>query len=114
MKLTIMENALKLYPNRFQLTMMATARAKELNSGDTPTVDVDGLTKPVVLALEEISVGQVVPATLEQMKEISEARRKKREQILMALREAEAALKLEEGGEGEDDAAGDMEKESST
>lgn len=111
MKLKIMENALKVCPNRFQLSMMAAARAKEINSGDSPAIETDGVGKPVVVALEEISVGKVIPASLEEMREISEARRKRREQALIALREAEAAMGLEGQGEGEEEAAAVPDKE---
>jgi DNA-directed RNA polymerase subunit K/omega len=38
MKLKTMENALDTYPNRFQLTMMAVARAKEINEGESSLV----------------------------------------------------------------------------
>jgi len=87
MKLKIMENALDIYNNRFQLTMMAVARAKEINDGDSSLAQVEDHTKPVVLALKEIAEGSIVPATLEEMGRIREAKRTLRER---ALRIAEA------------------------
>ena len=75
MKLRTMEIALKAHPNRFQLTMMAVARAKELNEGDPSLVHIEEQVKPVVLALREIAEGVVVPASHEEMKGIREAKR---------------------------------------
>ena len=97
MKLKTMEDALETYPNRFQLTMMAVARAKEINEGEAPLVSDDDQTKPVVTALKEIAEGLVVPSTPDQMGKIRDARRILRERALM---EAEEEL-LE--GEGSDD-----------
>lgn len=93
MKLKIMENALDTYTNRFQLTMMAVARAKEINEGDSSLVQTDEQSKPVVLALKEISEGMVVPATHDEMKKVREAKRVLRERALM---EAEEELLLAE------------------
>lgn len=93
MKLKTMENALVTYPNRFQLTMMAVARAKEINDGESPLVDFDDQSKPVVVALREIAEGRVIPGTHEQMNRIRDAKRVLRDR---ALREAEAAGITEE------------------
>lgn len=98
MKQKTMEDALGKFPNRFQLTMMAVARAKEINDGDTPLEPVEGNVKPVVLALKEIAEGRVIPASREEMGEIREARRILRERVLM---EAEEEDSLE--GEGNED-----------
>jgi DNA-directed RNA polymerase omega subunit len=89
MKLKTMETALQGYPNRFELTMMAVARAREINDGDKPLVPTEELVKPVVAALEEIAGGKIVPASQESMIKIREARRIVRERALM-----EAAQKL--------------------
>jgi len=96
MKQKIMENALDSYTNRFQLTMMAVARAKELNEGESALTQVDEHSKPVVLALKEIAEGKVVPATQEEMNRIREARRVLRER---SLREAEEQESLQEEDE---------------
>ena len=95
MKLRTMEIALKAHPNRFQLTMMAVARAKELNEGDPSLVHIEEQVKPVVLALREIADGMVVSATHDEMKRIKEAKRVVRDR---ALRIAE-----QEGRQAEED-----------
>jgi DNA-directed RNA polymerase subunit omega len=93
MKLKIMENALDTCTNRFELTMMAVARAKEINDGETPLIDAEDQSKPVVIALKEISEGKVVPATHGEMAKIRDAKRFLRER---ALRIAEEEGLLEE------------------
>lgn len=97
MKLKIMENALETYTNRFELTMMAVARAKEINDGDPSLVQSEEQSKPVVLALKEIADGLIVPATHGEMNKIREAKRILRERTIM---EAEESL---QAGEEEDD-----------
>lgn len=87
MKLKIMENALDTYTNRFQLTMMAVARAKEINDGEPSLVEVEEQTKPVVLALKEIADGMVVPATYDKMIKIRDAKRILRERALRIAEE---------------------------
>ncbi len=51
------EDCLKKIPNRFQLTLAATYRARQLLQGHTPKVDSDD--KATVTALREIAAGQV-------------------------------------------------------
>jgi len=99
MKLKIMESALDTYTNRFQLTMMAVARAKEINEGESSLTQREDQAKPVVLALKEIAEGKVVPATHEEMNRIREAKRILRERTLM---EAEEQGGLHEEGESDD------------
>ena len=55
------EDCLKKIPNRFQLTLAATYRARQLTAGGTPPIDVDPLDrdKPTVIALREIEAGKV-------------------------------------------------------
>ncbi len=89
MKLKTMENALDAYPNRFQLTMMAVARAKEINDGESTLVPLEDQAKPVVMALREIAEGKVVPATHSEMSKIREARRILRERALMEAEDEE-------------------------
>jgi DNA-directed RNA polymerase omega subunit len=101
MKLTTMEKALNVYPNRFHLTMMAVGRAREINDGDNPMVELDDLAKPVVVALEEISRGIVVPAPQEEMNRIRSARKVLREKAMIEAREREALLEAEEAPEME-------------
>jgi DNA-directed RNA polymerase subunit omega len=52
------EDCLKRIPNRFQLTLAATYRARQLAQGGTPLVDA-GRDKPTVVALREMSVGLI-------------------------------------------------------
>ena len=51
------EDCLKQIPSRFQLTLSATYRARQLLQGHTPKVDAKD--KPTVLALREIASGQI-------------------------------------------------------
>ncbi|GAB4061704.1 DNA-directed RNA polymerase subunit omega [Uliginosibacterium sediminicola] len=52
------EDALNKIPNRFELTLAATYRARQISSGSTPLVDGDR-DKPTVIALREIALGKV-------------------------------------------------------
>ena len=52
------EECLDRIPNRFQLTLAATYRARQLAQGGTPMVEA-GRDKPTVVALREIAVGKV-------------------------------------------------------
>jgi DNA-directed RNA polymerase subunit omega len=51
------EDCLKRIPNRFQLTLAATYRARKILQGHTPKVDSDD--KATVIALREIAAGHV-------------------------------------------------------
>jgi DNA-directed RNA polymerase subunit omega len=51
------EDCLKQIPNRFQLTLAATYRARQLLQGHTPKVEAKD--KPTVVALREIAAGKV-------------------------------------------------------
>ena len=52
------EDCIKTIPNRFNLTLAATIRARQLSLGGTPMVDADG-DKSCVIALREIACGKV-------------------------------------------------------
>ena len=52
------EDCIKLIPNRFQLTLAATYRARQLSAGSTPMVEADR-DKPTVIALREVAAGKV-------------------------------------------------------
>jgi DNA-directed RNA polymerase subunit omega len=52
------DDCLKFIPNRFNLTLAATYRARQLTLGSTPQVEVDR-DKPTVVALREIAAGKV-------------------------------------------------------
>lgn len=55
------EDCLKRIPNRFQLTLAATYRARQLTIGGTPQIELDksDKDKPTVIALREIAAGKV-------------------------------------------------------
>ncbi|MGD9870522.1 MAG: DNA-directed RNA polymerase subunit omega [Thauera sp.] len=55
------EECLKRIPNRFQLTLAATYRARQLTAGGTPQIDIDPQDndKPTVIALREVAAGKV-------------------------------------------------------
>ena len=52
------EDCLKRIPNRFQLTLAATYRARQLAQGGTPMVEASR-DKPTVIALREMAAGKV-------------------------------------------------------
>jgi DNA-directed RNA polymerase subunit omega len=52
------DDCLKRIPNRFQLTLTATYRARQLSSGATPMVEANR-DKFTVIALREISIGKI-------------------------------------------------------
>ena len=52
------EDALEKIPNRFELTLAATNRARQITSGSSPLVEPDR-DKPTVIALREIAAGKV-------------------------------------------------------
>lgn len=51
------EDCLKQIPNRFELALAATYRARQLAQGHTPKIEIRD--KPTVVALREIAAGQV-------------------------------------------------------
>jgi DNA-directed RNA polymerase subunit omega len=55
------EDCLKKIPNRFQLTLAATYRARQITIGSAPLIDTDRYEKekPTVIALREIAEGKV-------------------------------------------------------
>ena len=56
------EDCLQKIPNRFQLVLCATYRARMLSQGHTPKIE--SRNKPSVTALREIAAGQVGTAML--------------------------------------------------
>lgn len=52
------DDCLKRIPNRFQMTLAATFRARQLANGATPMVDAEK-DKPTVVALREMAAGKV-------------------------------------------------------
>lgn len=51
------EDCLKQIPNRFQLTLVATYRARQLLQGHTAKIDAKD--KPTVVALREVAAGKI-------------------------------------------------------
>lgn len=56
-RLTV-EDCLKEIPNRFELVLKASRRARQISKGATPKVDWDN-DKPTVVALREIASGHL-------------------------------------------------------
>lgn len=52
------DDCLKRIPNRFQLTLAATYRARQISAGASPMVEGEK-DKPTVVALREIASGKV-------------------------------------------------------
>ncbi len=52
------DDCLKRIPNRFQMTLAATYRARQLANGSTPLVEPEK-DKPTVIALREMAAGKV-------------------------------------------------------
>lgn len=52
------EDCLERIPNRFELTLPATNRARQISAGSTPMLDADR-DKPTVIALREVAAGKV-------------------------------------------------------
>ncbi|MDQ5881779.1 MAG: DNA-directed polymerase subunit omega [Pseudomonadota bacterium] len=51
------DDCLKRIPNRFQMTLAATYRARQLANGASPLVEADK-DKPTVIALREMALGK--------------------------------------------------------
>ncbi len=52
------EDCLTKIPNRFELTLAATNRARQISAGSQPMVEGDR-DKPTVIALREVAAGKV-------------------------------------------------------
>jgi len=52
------DDCLKRIPNRFDMTLAATIRARQISVGSTPMVD-PGRDKPTVIALRELAQGKL-------------------------------------------------------
>ncbi|MEO8409399.1 MAG: DNA-directed RNA polymerase subunit omega [Propionivibrio sp.] len=50
------DDCMQVLPNRFQMTLAATYRARQITAGATPMVDADR-DKPTVIALRELALG---------------------------------------------------------
>jgi DNA-directed RNA polymerase subunit omega len=70
------EDCLKRVPNRFDLSLIASMRARQISLGSVPRIE-DAKGKPTVIALEEIAQGAVT-------KEWIEAEEKRLEELAKA------------------------------
>lgn len=52
------EDCLARIPNRFELTLAATNRARQITAGSAPLLDADR-DKPTVIALRELAAGKI-------------------------------------------------------
>ena len=52
------DDCIKFLPNRFELTLAATNRARQISAGSAPLVEQDR-DKPTVIALREVAAGKV-------------------------------------------------------
>ena len=55
---TTIEDALTKIPNRFDLTLAATNRARQISGGSPPLLDADR-DNPTVIALREVAAGKI-------------------------------------------------------
>lgn len=53
------EDCLNRINNRFDLTLVAAYRARQIANGSTPLVESPGRDKPTVLALRELAAGKI-------------------------------------------------------
>ncbi len=52
------DDCIKFLPNRFELTLAATNRARQISAGSAPLLEADR-DKPTVIALREVAAGKV-------------------------------------------------------
>lgn len=52
------DDCLEIIPNRFDMTLAATVRARQISIGSTPLIDSEK-DKPTVIALREIASGKI-------------------------------------------------------
>ncbi|MDZ4728893.1 MAG: DNA-directed RNA polymerase subunit omega [Xanthomonadales bacterium] len=58
------EDCLKVIPNRFDLVLTATKRARQIAHGADPLVE-ESNDKPTVVALREVATGKINPETVD-------------------------------------------------
>ncbi len=81
------EDCLSKVPNRFDLVLMASRRARQIANGAQPLVPQED-DKPTVLALREIALGKISNALLA---EVDRLERERREREALESAAAEAA-----------------------
>ena len=57
------DDCLKVIPNRFELTLAATYRARQITNGAAPMIE-ENRDKPTVIALRELAAGKYGPEIL--------------------------------------------------
>ena len=65
------EDCIEKIPNRFELVLAATKRARQITRGSTPLVEMEN-DKPTVIALREIADGKIDLAALDQVPDTGE------------------------------------------
>lgn len=89
------EDCLEVVDNRFELVLMATKRARQLEKGAEPAVNPE-YDKPTVLALREIADRRIDQATIDQ---IDKAERERAEREALEWAAAEVDEDLSKGGD---------------
>lgn len=84
------EDCLEVVDNRFDLVLMATKRARQLEKGAEPAVNPDN-DKPAVLALREIAGRRIDQATIDEIDK-AERERAEREALEWAAAEVDDDL----------------------
>jgi len=84
------EDCLEVVDNRFELVLMATKRARQLEKGADPTIDAHN-DKPTVLALREIAGNRVNMTMIDEIDRV-ERERAEREALEWAATEVDDDL----------------------
>ncbi|MEO6967396.1 MAG: DNA-directed RNA polymerase subunit omega [Rhodanobacteraceae bacterium] len=85
------EDCLKVVDNRFELVLMATRRARQLEKGAEPVIDPEN-DKPSVVALREIAERRIDMPTIDEIDRI-ERERREREALEWAATEVDEDIK---------------------
>jgi DNA-directed RNA polymerase subunit omega len=85
------EDCLKVVPNRFELVLMASKRARQVARGADSLVDLDD-DKPTVVALREIAANKITDQLIAEV-EKRERERAEREALEMAVAEMDDNLR---------------------
>jgi len=78
------EDCIRHYPNRFEMVLLASRRARQLMRGFPPVISDDEPHKPIVQALKEIGEGEI---SWEQLFEFEE---RERQRLAVAASEEES------------------------
>ncbi len=72
------EDCIMVYPNRFEMVLLAARRARQLLNGQEPLTACDQNDKPPVVALREIGCGKM---TWEQLQAIDDMEKKRLQEL---------------------------------